>query len=64
MHVLQSPRDDRIGAYSATYVVVSRNEAVSRALDEAGGAAADESMGIERAWTDDFCSPLEVLRWR
>jgi hypothetical protein len=62
--VLRSPRDDRVGAYSATYVVLSGDEAVSRALVAAGAVPAAPQESVSLAWTDDFSNPLEALRWR
>jgi spermidine synthase len=61
--VLRSTRNDRIGAFPATYVVATNNEEVLCALEAAGAEEVDPRQIGGRAWSDDFSNPLEVLSW-
>jgi hypothetical protein len=61
--IVSSPSNDERGEFSATWVLVSNNQAFFAQPEVAAHPSAPKELPGLRLWTDDFSSLVPVLRW-
>jgi spermidine synthase len=61
--IVSSPSNDARGEFSATWVLVTNNQAFLNQPEVAVHPSAPRELPGLRLWTDDFSSVVPVLRW-